>query len=66
MNRNHKSFLRDSVLCAMSGFMVGVSFTTIAFHFNHKNILGESLYVSSAVLLVFLILCLKTIFKKAM
>jgi len=66
MNRNYKSLLRDSELCAMSGFMVGVSFTMIAFHFNHKNILNVSLYFWSPVFCVFLFLCLKTIFKKAM
>ncbi len=65
MNRNDRSWFDRPEWLAMSGFMVGVSFTMIAFHFNHKNILNESLYFWSAMFLVFLMLCLKAIFKKA-
>ena len=56
---------KDKVCLAIAGFMGGVGFTMIAFHFNHKNILNESLYFWSAVFLGCLVFCLLDIFKKA-
>ena len=63
MERNDKTFFDKPEWLAMSGFMVGVSFTMIAFHFNHKNILNESLYFWSVVFLAFLVLCLRAILR---
>ena len=54
---------KDRLYLAMAAFMGGVGFTMIAFHVNHKNILNESLYVWSAVLLVCLGLCVKYIYR---
>ena len=58
MNKYQKVWL------ALSGFMGGIGFTMIAFHFNHKNILDESLYFWSAVFMVSLGFCLNVILKK--
>ena len=58
MNLDNKAFL------AGAGFMGGIAFTMIAFHFNHKDILNESAYFWSAVFLVCLVFCLRAIFKK--
>lgn len=55
---------KDKVWLAMSGFMGGVGFTMVAFHFNHKNILNESLYFWYLVFLVCLAFCLNAILKK--
>ncbi len=57
---------RDKLLLVMiSGFMSGIGFTMIAFHFNHKNILNENVGFWSMVFVVGLGFCLKTIFKEA-
>jgi predicted tellurium resistance membrane protein TerC len=56
---------KDKVYLAMSGFMGGVGFTMIGFHFNHKNILDESLYFWSFVFFGCLVFCLLAILKKA-
>lgn len=58
MNGNNKAWL------AAAGFMGGVGFTMIAFHFNHKNILNESLYFWSMMFLGCLVFCLLAILKK--
>jgi len=58
LNRYQKVWL------ALAGFMGGIGFTMIAFHFNHKNILNESLHVWSAVFMVSLGFCVKVILKK--
>ena len=54
---------KDRLYLAMAAFMGGVGFTMVAFHVNHKNILNESLYVWSAVLLVCLGFCIKYIYR---
>jgi predicted tellurium resistance membrane protein TerC len=56
---------KDKVLLAISGFMGGIGFTMLAFHFNHKDILNESPYISSMWFLVCLVFCLRAIFKEA-
>ena len=56
---------KDKVYLAMSGFMGGVGFTMISFHFNHKNILNESLYIWAIVFFGCLAFCLLAILKKA-
>jgi predicted tellurium resistance membrane protein TerC len=58
MNRN------DKALLAISGFLGGVGFTMLAFHFNHKDILNESPYVWLVVFLVCLVFCLRAICKE--
>ncbi len=64
MDGNQKSFVDRPEWLAMSGFMVGVSFTMIAFHFNHKNILNESLYFWLIMFIVFLALCLTAVLRR--
>jgi hypothetical protein len=59
MNRQYKVYL------AMSGFMGGIGFTMVAFHFNHKNILNESPVFWSCVFLWCLVYCLRAILKEA-
>jgi len=44
--------------------MGGVGFTMLAFHFNHKNILNESIYFWSFVFFACLVFCLLAILKK--
>jgi hypothetical protein len=58
--------MSKKALLAISGFMGGIGFTMIAFHFNHKNILNESLYFWSAILAVSLVYCLRAIVKKSL
>jgi predicted tellurium resistance membrane protein TerC len=58
MNKKNKVWL------ALAGFMGGVGFTMIAFHFNHKNILNESLYFWSVVFCACLVFCLLAILRK--
>jgi predicted tellurium resistance membrane protein TerC len=59
VNRRNKAFL------ALLGFLGGISFTILAFHFNHKDILRESSYYWSVCFLVCLVFCLRAIFKEA-
>jgi hypothetical protein len=58
--------MSKNALLAISGFMGGIGFTVVAFHFNHKNILNESLYFWSAVLVVGLAYCSRAIFRKSL
>jgi hypothetical protein len=43
---------KDKALSAMFGFLGGMSFAILAFHFNHKDIQRESPYVWCVVFLV--------------
>ena len=54
---------REKMLCAISGFMAGIGFTMIAFHFNHKNILNENVGIWAMVFVASLGFCLKSILK---
>ena len=54
---------REKTLFAISGFMAGIGFTMVAFHFNHKSILNENVGIWAMVLVVSLGFCLKTILK---
>ena len=51
---------REKILLVISGFMAGIGYTMVAFHFNHKNILNENVGIWAMVFVASLGFCLKT------